>query len=52
MVYLCLLRKSKEMTAYTRGNGIYGQEISKQILDYFELPNLENITMVGKAFQK
>ena len=50
----CMLtkEKGKEMTAYTRGNGIFGQEISKQILDYFELPNLEKHYYGWKSFSK
>ena len=30
MVYRMLTEKGKEMTAYTRGNGIFGQEISNK----------------------
>ena len=41
--------KGKEIVAFTRGNGIFGQEISKQVLDYFNIPDLYYISITPQT---
>ena len=47
----CMLtkQKGKEIVAFTRGNGIFGQEISKQVLDYFNIPDLYYISITPQT---